>query len=598
MSAAPCSSTPPWPALTLAEAHAQLTAPGATHELEHRVVAGVPLRVWKNALPTLRDLFVQARAAHGDKTFLVYEHERATFESFARAAVTVAHALSGAGIEKGDRVAIAMRNLPEWPACFYGALLAGAIATPLNAWWTGTELTYALVDAGAKIALVDAERYERMLGHLTECPALSAVWVSRSRGPLSAPHGALAVSRLEDRLGPVAAWASLPDLPLPGVALAPDDDATIFYTSGTTSHPKGALGTHRNSTTILMHGPFGIARNFLRRGEPVPAPDPSAPQRATLLAIPFFHTTGCQAVLNPALANGGKIVMMHRWDAEQALQIIERERITLAGGVPTIAWQIVEHPARDRYDLSSLESVSYGGAPAASELVRRIKEVFPGSVPGTGWGMSETSSTFTHHSAEDYVNRPESAGPALPVNDMKIADTEGRALPVGSIGELWVRGPSVVRGYWNHPDATAAAFVDGWLRTGDLARLDDEGFLYLVDRIKDIIIRGGENIYCIEVEDVLHQHPAVVDAGLVGIPHRTLGEQPAAVVCLKQDAHASEDELRAFVRERLAGFKVPVRIVFLSEPLPRNANGKIMKGELKKLFADETRLAPTHQPLP
>jgi long-chain acyl-CoA synthetase len=385
--------------------------------------------------------------------------------------------------------------------------------------------------------------------------------------------------------GAVNAWGALPDRPLPQVALDPDDDATLFYTSGTTGKPKGALGTHRNSMSTLVAYPYSAARTFVRRGEPVPPPDPNAPQKATLLSIPFFHTTGCQASLASAMSRGTKIVMTRRFDPEQAFQLIERERINSAGGVPTIAWQLIEHPARSRYDLSSLESMSYGGAPAPAELVRRLREVFPNSVPATGWGMTETSATFTHHQGEDYTNRPDSCGPPIAVCEMEIRDADRRALPPGTVGDLWVKGPNVVKGYWNKPAATAEAFVDGWLRTGDVARLDEEGFCYIVDRAKDMLIRGGENIYCIEVEDALYEHPAVMDAALVAIPHRTLGEEPGAVVCLCPGASATEEELRAHVAERLAAFKVPVRVLFQTEPLPRNPNGKIMKGELKKLFA-------------
>jgi long-chain acyl-CoA synthetase len=287
---------------------------------------------------------------------------------------------------------------------------------------------------------------------------------------------------------------------------------------------------------------------------------------------------------------GGKIVLMRRWEAEQAMQIIERERIDATGGVPTIAWQLIEHPAREKYDLSSLVSVSYGGAPSARELARRIVEVFPGSAPGNGWRLTETTPTFTGHTGKDYEARPDSAGPAAPVGDMQIRDPGDGVtrLPVGDVGELWVKGPQVVKLYWNKPEATAETFQDGWLRTGDLARLDEEGFLFIVDRAKDMLIRGGENIYCVEVENVLYDHPDVMDAALVGVPHRTLGEEPAAVVHLKPGGTAGEAELRQWVRERLAAFKVPVEVRFWPEPLPRNANGKILKTELKSVFEART----------
>ena len=288
------------------------------------------------------------------------------------------------------------------------------------------------------------------------------------------------------------------------------------------------------------------------------------------------------------MATGTKIVLMRKWDADQALQLIEREKVNATGGVPTIAWQLIEHPNRDKYDLSSLDSVSYGGAPSAPELVRQISGTFKGSNPGNGWGMTETSATFTGHVGWEYVAKPSSCGPAAPIGDMEIRDLDGTTvLATDVVGELWCQGPQVVKGYWNKPEATAQTFQDGWLRTGDLARLDEEGYCFMIDRAKDMLIRGGENIYCIEVENVLYDHPAVMDVGLVGLPHRTLGEEPAAVVTLKPGHSATERELRAFVADRLAAFKVPVKILFSKETLPRNANGKIMKPELKKLFEEE-----------
>jgi long-chain acyl-CoA synthetase len=574
---------PHWPAMSLAEAHKRLTAPGQRFEMDEAVIRGIKTRVWKNAPPTLRDV-VQASRMYGDRTLLVYESDRATYESFYRAVVAMANELLARGVKTGDRVAIIMRNLPEWPVAFYGATVIGAIVTPLNAWWTGPELEYGLVDSGTKVAIVDAERLERIAEHLVNCPALERIYVSRYHDELPNPI----VHRLEDVLGQVNDWIKLPDRPLPDVPLATDDDATILYTSGTTGKPKGALGTHRNMNSNIFASGSAAARNFLRRGEEVPVVDPlTAPQRSVLLSVPFFHATGCFAVLNPTLIAGGKIVLMRKWDAELAMQLIEREKINSAGGVPTIAWQLIEHPARSKYDLSSLESVAYGGAPSAPELVRKIVEIFPKSLPGNGWGMTETSATCTTHSGEDYEARPDSCGPAVAVCDLKIMDVEGkRDLPIGEVGELWARGPNIVKCYWNKPEASAQTFVDGWVRTGDLARLDEEGFCFIIDRAKDMLIRGGENIYCIEVENVLYEHPAVMDAALIPRPHKTLGEEPAAVVHLKPGMHASEDELRQFVAGKLAAFKVPVQVIFWPETLPRNANGKIMKNDLKKIFSE------------
>jgi long-chain acyl-CoA synthetase len=572
-----------WPAMSIAQAHAMLTAPGSPAEMEEVLIRGVKTRAWKNLPPSLRSVVELARA-HGEKVFLVYEDERVTFEGFYRAVSALARQLQADGVGKGDRVAVIMRNLPEWVAAFYAAASVGAIVTPLNAWWTGPELEYGLTDSGTKVALMDAERYERMTEHLPNCPDLTRVYVSRSREEIAHPL----VKTLESVIGTPDTWGGLPDQPIPSVDILPDDDATIFYTSGTTGRPKGALATQRGVNSNIMAAAVAGARAFLRRGEKPPEPDPEAPQRASLLSVPFFHVTGCFAVLNPSLAGGAKLVMMHKWDVVRAFELIERERINMAGGVPTIAWQLIEHPLREKYDLSSLESVSYGGAPSAPELVRKIKETFPKSAPGNGWGMTETCATVTTHGAEDYANRPDSCGPAVPVSDLQIRDpADGvTVLPPNAVGELWARGPQVVKLYWNKPEATAQTFVDGWVRTGDLARVDEEGFCFIIDRAKDMLIRGGENIYCIEVENLLYEHPAIMDAALVGIPHKTLGEEPAAVVTLKPGTEATEAELRAFVADRLAAFKVPVKVLFWPETLPRNANGKIMKNELKKVFIE------------
>ncbi len=572
---------PNWPAMSIAQAHAMLTAPGMPFEMEEKLIRGIQTRVWKNAPPTLREVFLAGRV-HGQKIFLTYENDRASFEAFSRATIALAHRLQADGVRKGDRVAIVMRNLPEWPVAYFAGAVIGAIVTPLNAWWTGPELEYGLTDSGAKVAIVDSERLERISEHLPNCPDLQRVYVTREEDEIAHPI----IFCLEDVIGKVNDWAALPDAPLPDVPLDPEDDATIFYTSGTTGKPKGALATHRNITSNIMAGGLSFARSYLRRGEAPPQPDPNAPQKANLLSVPFFHATGCFAVLGPAVAAGTKLCLMRKFEPEAAMAIIEREKVTSAGGVPTIAWQLLEHPNRHKYDLSSLETVSYGGAPSAPELVRKIKETWPKSQPGNGWGMTETSATFTHHMAEDYLARPDSCGPAVPVCDAKIVDpASGRDLGPNEVGELWGKGPNVVKGYWNKPEATAQTFVDGWVKTGDLARIDEESFVFIIDRAKDMLIRGGENIYCIEVENCLYDHPAVMDAAIVGIPHKTLGEEPAAVVTLKPGMDATEAELRAHVAEHLAAFKVPVKVLIQHETLPRNANGKIMKNELKKLFA-------------
>ncbi|MGH1589834.1 class I adenylate-forming enzyme family protein [Methylobacterium phyllosphaerae] len=567
-----------WPALPFRDAEARLTGPGAPFEIATVAIRGVPTRIWVKAPPTLRDLFRIAQG-HGDRTFVVYRDERVTFTGFSRAAIALARALAAAGIRKGDRVAIAMRNLPEWPVSYFGALLAGAIATPLNAWWTGPELAYGLRHSGARVLIADGERFARIAPHLAEGPAPERIFTTRMEpDPRTVP--------LSDLVGPVQDWANLPEAALPDIALDPEDDATLFYTSGTTGQPKGAVGTHRAAATTVMAYPYSAARSALRRGESPPRPDPSAPQRAALLVIPLFHVTGCHASLGAALYGGHRLVMMHRWDAHAALDLIEAEGCTSAGGVPTIAWQLATAAREAGRPLPTLEGVTYGGAPAAGDLVRALGEALPRVVPGTGWGMTETSATFTHHQGEDYLAHPDSCGPPLPVCEVRIVDAVGDDLPPGCVGELCAKGPNVVRGYWEDPKATAETFSEGWLRTGDLARVDPEGFLTIVDRIKDMLIRGGENIYCCEVENALFAHPDVIDAVVLPVPHPTLGEEPGAIVTLAEGASTGAAEIRAFAAERLAAFKVPVRIVIWDGLLPRNPAGKILRAPLRTVFAE------------
>jgi acyl-CoA synthetase (AMP-forming)/AMP-acid ligase II len=570
--------TPPagWPVMTRDQVKAALCAPGMPFEMETVEIEGVPTRVWKNALPNLAVLAAHANASFGDREFVVYEDERVTYAAWHRAVANLAHALQERGVKKGDRVALAMRNLPEWPVAFFAAAVTGAIVVPLNAWWTGEELAFGMANSGAAVLICDAERWDRISPYKAEMPALAHVMVARA-GAAAMAEPAIT---LESIIGSPKSYADLADLPLPDVAIAPDDAATIFYTSGTTGKPKGALGSHRNLLTNGFSSAYSGAATMLRRGDPLPEPS----IRASLLVIPMFHVTACSASMIPTIQAGHKIVLLHKWDTVKAFEIIEREKINATGGVPFIAWQLIEHPDRAKYDLSSIDAISYGGAPSAPELVSKIYEIF-GAFPGNGWGMTETMATVTSHVAEDYLNRPDSCGPAVAVSDVKIMSEDGTTeLPVGEVGELWARGPQIVKGYWNRPDATAETFVDGWVRTGDLARVDDEGFCFIVDRAKDMIIRGGENIYSSEVENILYEHPAVTDAALIGIPHQTLGEEPAAVVHLAPGTSATEDELREYVSARLAKFKVPVKIIFTENTLPRNANGKILKRDLKALF--------------
>jgi long-chain acyl-CoA synthetase len=571
--------------MSIAEATERLTAPGQLFEMEEVEIRGVPTRIWKAAPPTLRSV-LDLSLGYGDADFLVYEDERTSFAEHYRIASTLARRLQDRfGVGKGDRVAIAMRNLPEWVMAFWAIVTAGGVAVPLNAWWTGEELQYGLADSGSVLAFVDEERAARIRPYHRELPRLrSVIVVSEQRGqpPVASAQGILELA-FGEALGVVEPSASPPD-----VDLHPDDDATIFYTSGTTGRPKGAVGTHRNTCTNLMNLFFINSRSQLRFGASL-VDSSGGTQNCYLLTVPLFHATGCHAVMITSAAAGGKIVMVHHFDAERALELIERERVTTFGGVPTMVMQVLDYPDLHRRDTSSVRSVSYGGAPAPPELVRRIRQHFPVGQPGNGYGLTETSAVTSMITGADYVAHPDSVGPAVPVTDVAVVPEDftglepSTELPRGPkvTGELWVKGPQVVRGYWNRPEETAQVLTRGWLHTGDVARIDEEGFIYIVDRAKDVIIRGGENVYSIEVEDILYEHPAVADCAVLGVPHPTLGEEVGAVVVLRPGHKVTGEELARHVSSRLAGFSTPTHWWFRDDPLPRNPAGKVLKRSLR-----------------
>ena len=565
--------------LTSAGKIAALTAPGSPFEIEEVEIRQVPTKTWKHAPRSLRDVLLESRK-YGGLPFAVYENERLSFAEHFRCCAALGHALAERlGVRKGDRVAIAMRNYPEWSVAFWATLAIGAVAVPINAWLTAEQIAECLRNSASKVLVADDERIERLDGHLDAIP-LEAIIAVRSETE------AAATARSDGRLI-VLAWdeivnssaeSALPDRPID-----PDDDATITYTSGTTGTPKGVVGTHRNLCTNLVSTAYNLACQRIKRGES-PVPPAGGAQKANLLSAPLFHVTGSHSALAVSLHNGTKLVFMYRWDPERAMELIQRERVTVFGGVPTMAWQVVESPSFHQYDLSSVERVAYGGAPAPAELVRRLQEMLPGAVPSIGYGMTETSAIVSQNVGEDYRSRPESVGLPVPVCEVRIVDADGRDVPPGASGQVCVKGPNVARGYWNNPEETRRTFSDGWLQTGDIGRKDDEGFLYILDRMKDMLIRGGENIFCIEVENALYSHPAVLEAAVLGVPHRALGEEVGAVVRLRPGQSVDEDKLRLHVAKRLAAFKVPVHIRLLDTPLPRNPSGKILKAELRPLF--------------
>ncbi|MEU0736315.1 orotidine-5'-phosphate decarboxylase [Streptomyces lavendulocolor] len=451
---------------------------------------------------------------------------------------------------------VAMRNHPEWQVAFWAAQLAGLVAVPLNAWWTEDEFSYALDDCRPRVLLVDGERVERV-----------RAWARRERVPGLVFHGAAepGFERYED-LPPAD-----PALGPPDVEVRPGDDATIIYTSGTTGRPKGAVATHLAQTGAAANPRFHAAVAALERGR-VPG---TGPAPVSLTTFPFFHVAAFTSFY-AVMAAGGTLVLMRKWDADKAVELIHRHGVTHYAGVPTTALQLLD-AAGDR-GLGTLAHLNTGGAAAPPGLVARCPE---GVEPRNGYGLTETSGGVLAVFGASYRRFPGSVGRPTPVTEVRVAAPDGRELPDGEVGELWLRGQSLVRGYWRDPEATAAAFTaDGWFRTGDLATVRD-GRVDVVDRLKDMVIRGGENVYCVEVEAALYGHPEVADAAVLGVPHPVLGEEVAAVVRLRPGATAGPAELREHVARGLAAFKVPAHVLVQDGPLPRNATGKVLKRDLR-----------------
>jgi long-chain acyl-CoA synthetase len=562
----------------------EFTSAGGPFQIVEQIVRGVPMRVYAVPPRTLRDVLAST-AQFGDGPFLVYQDERWTFAEHLRIVAGVAcHFRDALGVAKGDRVAIAMRNYPEWAMAFWACQALGAVTVPLNAWWTGPELAYALRDSGAKVVVADGERAERIRPELSSL-AVAAVVVARTGSPVP---GTL---RWEDVLAAGNGGTELPE-----ADIDTDDDATIMYTSGTTGAPKGAIATHRNHCTNFLNTMLGGAVGLALAAESGTAPA-APPSLCALQTFPFFHIAGLTG-LYCYTGFGGKLVLMYKWDTEEAIKLIETERVTAAAMVPTLVRRLLESAGLASRELSSLAGIASGGAPVPPDLITRIESDFNRKVsPANGYGLTETTSAVIANVGAMYFEHPDSVGKAVPGTDVRIVDPGGLDARIGDIGELWVRGPNVVRGYWNRPTETSEAFTDGWFHTGDLGYIDADGYVYVVDRLKDVVIRGGENVYCAEVENVLFQHPAVFDAAVIGLPDPVLGEEVVAVIQPRPGTGTDVDDLRAFAAVRLAEFKVPTRIVLRDEPLPRNAVGKVLKRELRGELVDADRHpAPGRRP--
>ena len=543
----------------------ELTGPGQDHELIPGSVFGRPCLRFKNAPPTLRDLFSDTQS---DELFLVYENERLTFnETYKRASELAMLMVEKYHIQPGERVAISMRNYPEWILAFMATTSIGAIAVAMNALWQPDEMAYGLNDSGAKLLFADAERMQR-LAEVRDQVAIETIAVHTAGDAHSVA--------LDDLLQELR--ASGRPIAMPTQAPQPEDDATLLYTSGSTGHPKGVASCHVNIISALMSWELDQLTGAKLLGDDLPVPEHPP---ATLLAVPLFHATGSHAVYLASYRHQRKLVSMYKWDAAEAAELIEKERITSFIAPAAMTGDLVNEASRTNRDLSSLATVGGGGAPRAPEQVRNIEATFAKALPSTGWGMTETNAIGTGIGGMDYLDRPASSGRCSAVLELKVIDAQGNALPAGERGELIIRGTSVFRGYWNRPDANADTFVDeSWMRTGDVAYLDADGYLFIVDRIKDLVIRGGENIGCGEVEAALLEHPLIQEASVYAIPDERLGEAVGATIYA--EASVDETDLNTFLASRLAKFKIPAYLWQSEAPLPRTASGKILKRQLRE----------------
>ncbi|WP_213271376.1 class I adenylate-forming enzyme family protein [Hyphomonas sp.] len=558
----------------LLKARNELTGPGGAFEIVEADVLGNRLRIFKNAPPTVREVW-QSTLQFAERPYLVYNDERLSYGQAHEIVNSTANWLLAQGVKPGDRVAIAMRNFPEWMLIYWACLSVGITVVGMNAWWTAEEMAYGLSDSAPKVLFLDGERLARVQERPEMAAGMQLVGV-----------------RIPDMPAGMVDWSTVAAHggAMPDVTVDPDSDACIFYTSGTTGFPKGAQLTHRGCVANLFNMLFAGASSALavERATGV-APPAEPPIPVTLITTPLFHVTANNCGAYATTAAGGKMVLMFRWEAGEALRIIEKERVTSMSGVPVMARELINHPDFEKTDTSSLLALAGGGAQVPPDLVLKIEKQVSTARPSTGYGMTETCGIITSVSGDFFVDKPDSAGPAMPSFEAKCVDDDGNTVPPGQVGELWVKGSPVIKGYINRPDATAASITDGWLHTGDIARIDQDGFIFIVDRKKDMVLRGGENVYCAEVESAIYRNNAVAECCVFGVPDERLGEEVGVAVLVKPGEALSAEDLRAHCATIMAKHKVPRYIWFLDEPLPRNASGKFLKRDLRD------RLAPLAQ---
>ncbi|AQA19552.1 AMP-dependent synthetase [Halioglobus japonicus] len=555
----------------LQETIEELTADDQMFAISEAEVRGQTLKVWTHAPANLREFWLST-AGHDDKDYLVYNDERLTYTQAHEKVARIANWLRANGIKEGDRIAIAMRNYPEWMLSYWAIACVGAVSVGVNAWWVADELQYGLEDSNTKMLICDQERLDRLTPIRDALPDMQVVTVRCAETPAwAAPWETV-----------VAAPAEMPD-----AQIDPDDDVCIFYTSGTTGRPKGAQLTHRSCANNIVSTIFGNLSQVTAVGklraaaDPDAQPTPPPEQQASIIAAPLFHVTtnNCGAQVQTFL--GGKLVHMYKWDAGEALRIVEAEKITSFSSVPIMTREMIAHPDYAKRDTSSLQMFGGGGAPVQPDLVDKVAKKGRNASPAQGYGLTETSGIVAASFGIFLEDKPGAAGRFVPVFDVRAVDTEGNPLPAGEVGEICIRGPQVIKGYLNRPDATAETIVDGWLHTGDIGYVDEDNFIFLVDRAKDMVLRGGENVYCSEVEVALFKFPGVKECAVFSVPDDRLGEEVGAAIVPEEGATFTAAEVRAFCKDHLAAYKIPRYIWITDTPLPRNATGKFLKRELQ-----------------
>lgn len=555
---------------TLDNNFAQLTHEASPWALETKEFNGISYKYYPKAPKNLIELLDQGRQ-YADNEFLIYQDERISYAEFFHQADAIAWQLQNTyQIKPGDRVAIAMRNYPEWMMAFVAIAQTGAVIVPLNSWGQKAEIEYGLKDAGCKLAFFDQQRFDYVADDLATLN-IEAIIV-RPTTALAAK--AQSFAELVQQADGEKATA---------IEIDSESLALIMYTAGTTGEPKGAMASHRNICQAIYNFEVTAICAAMSNGDAITKMLERGFPAKNLLGIPLFHVSGCHSVFLLSIRANRPIVIMHKWDKQKALELIEKERITTVYAVPTMIMDLFECEEWEQYDTRSLFAFGAGGAAQPPHLVEQIYSKLPDSFPGTGYGMTETSATGFSSTGAAYAYKPKSCGTATPLVEIRIVDDNEQELPSGKVGHIWLKSVGVVQGYWNKPEASQETFYQGWVKTGDIGYLDEEDFLYITDRSKDLIIRGGENISSIEIEQAALSHPDIAEAAAFGLPHAKLGEELAMAVVLKAARQLTVSELQHYLAQQLSAFKVPSQVFFLTE-LPRNATQKVLKAELKKRY--------------